>query len=82
MSSKARKKELPTDASVLFGSWCFQCSKLRRFLNDGPNALACKCLGAIRWRFKDGGFYWHCGNCERDRAPLDAVWSFQSGGML
>ncbi len=70
------------DCAPLFGSWCFQCTELRKFLNDGPNALTCGCIGANRWRFRDGGFKWYCGNCERDRAPLDAVWSFQNGGKL
>lgn len=59
----------------LYGEWCFECSELRKFLNDGPNALTCNCTGANRWRFRGGGFRWYCGNCERDRAPLDAVWS-------
>jgi hypothetical protein len=57
--------------------FCFECSELRKFLNDGPNALTCGCTGANRWRYRDGGFKWYCGDCERDRAPLDAVWSFQ-----
>lgn len=60
--------------------FCLECSELRKFLNDGPNALTCGCIGANRWRFRDGGFRWYCGNCERDRAPRDAVWSFQNGG--
>jgi hypothetical protein len=66
----------------LYGEWCFECSELRMFLNDGPNALTCSCIGANRWRFRDCGFRWYCGNCERDRAPRDAVWSFQNGGKL
>lgn len=61
----------------LYGEWCFECSELRKFLNDGPNALTCGCTNPNRWRFRGGGFKWYCGNCERDRAPLDAVWSFQ-----
>lgn len=64
----------------LFGEWCMKCSDLRKFLNDGPNALTCGCTGANRWRYRDGGFKWYCGNCER--APIDAVWSFQNGGKL
>jgi hypothetical protein len=60
--------------------FCFECSELRKFLNDGPNALTCGCSGARRWRLRDGGFRWYCGNCERDRTPLDAVWSFQERG--
>jgi hypothetical protein len=66
--------------SLMVGEWCFECSELRKFLNDGPNALACGCVGANRWRYRDGGSIWYCGNCERDRAPVDAVWSFQNGG--
>jgi hypothetical protein len=66
----------------LFGEWCFECRELRRFLNDGANALACGCVGANRWRYRNGGFKWHCGNCECNLAPLDAVWSFQKGVKL
>jgi len=62
----------------LYGKWCFECSELRKFLNAGLNALTCDCTGANRWRFKKGGFKWYCGNCEHDRALIDAVWSFQN----
>jgi hypothetical protein len=56
------------------GLLCAECSG-RRELLESP--LICGCVNPNRWRYRDGGFKWHCGGCERDRAPLDAVWSFQ-----
>jgi hypothetical protein len=53
---------------------CAEC-RGRRELLESP--LICACVNPNRWRHRDGGFKWYCGNCERDRAPLEAVWSFQ-----
>jgi hypothetical protein len=57
-----------------FAGFCSECGERRQFLQ---NRLTCSCSNPNRWRYRDGGFKWHCGNCERDRAPLDAVWSFR-----
>ncbi|HKQ06794.1 MAG TPA: hypothetical protein VJ464_16790 [Blastocatellia bacterium] len=54
---------------AIFSGFCFECSSLREFLS---NPLPCGCIEPRRWRYRDGGFYWHCGNCEP--APDDAVW--------
>jgi hypothetical protein len=51
--------------------FCFTCSELRKFHS---NELPCACWGVNRWRYRDGGFKWHCGKCEQ--APTDAVWSW------
>jgi hypothetical protein len=53
--------------------FCSECAGRRQFLKS---PLICSCVNPNRWRYRDGGFKWYCGNCERDRAPLDAVWSF------
>jgi TubC N-terminal docking domain len=61
-----------TDCSkpgALFSGLCFECSSLRLFLS---NPLTCDCIEPRRWRYRDGGFYWHCENCAP--APNDAVW--------
>jgi hypothetical protein len=54
----------------VFGSWCERCKSLRGFLND---PLICGHSTVRRWRYRDGGFKWHCGTCES--APGDAIWS-------
>jgi hypothetical protein len=58
---------------------CAECRGRRELLES---LLICSCISPNRWRYRDGGFKWYCGDCERDRAPIDAVWSFQNGGKL
>jgi hypothetical protein len=55
----------------LKNSLCPRCGELRKFLSN-PNP--CGCRGGNRWRYRDGGFAWHCGNCELHKAPDNAVW--------
>jgi hypothetical protein len=58
-----------------FSGYCFRCSNLRLFLSNLETCqVSGQCSDPRRWRYADG-FRWHCGNCERDNAPRDAVWS-------
>jgi hypothetical protein len=78
-----RLDELPTVGAVevgkcadcgtfdrVSGRFCAVCRELRRFLS---NRLLCGHTEARRWRYRDGGFKWHCEACES--SPADAVWS-------
>lgn len=70
-SRPGKCRDCGDNCEKLITGLCYSCGELRKFL---ASSLPCACADPRRWRYRDGGFYWHCANCEL--APDDAVWNW------